>query len=147
MHMFMNTYEHNVDAKGRTVIPSKFREDLGDTFVISVGLDGCAFIYPMDEWINFMKKLQALPNNKAKVRDLIRSFTYYSEELTPDKQGRVVVPKKLREKCNLDGEIIFSGVINKIEVWNKDTFIAKNEPADKEVSIEEIVEDLDGVTF
>lgn len=86
--MFMGQYGHTIDAKGRTVVPVQYRQSLGDTFVITRRLDGCLFLYPLQEWQVFVDKLQALPPDK-KTRKLQRQFLSKAMEVTPDKQGRI----------------------------------------------------------
>ena len=104
--MFMGTYEHGLDAKGRVIIPAKLREDLGESFVVTLGLDGCLFAYPMNEWEGFIEKLKELPGTKE------------ASEL--DKQGRALIPAKLREYAGLAKETVFVGVLSKIEIWSKE---------------------------
>lgn len=124
--MFMGEYNHTVDAKGRIIIPSKFREDLGDEFVITLGLDGCLFAYPYSEWQIFVEKLKTLPGTKE-ARQLQRYFMAGAAACQPDKQGRILIPAKLRESAALDKEIVFVGVLNKIEIWNKDRWDKNNQ--------------------
>ena len=85
--MFMGQYEHTIDTKGRIIIPAKYRNELGDTFVITKGLDGCLFIYPSQEWIDFADKLMGLSSSQN-TRRLQRQFLSKAMEVTTDKQGR-----------------------------------------------------------
>lgn len=124
--MFMGEYIHTIDAKGRIIIPSKFREDLGDEFVITLGLDGCLFAYPYSEWQIFVDKLKTLPGTKE-ARQLQRYFMAGAAACQADKQGRILIPAKLRESAALDKEIVFVGVLNKIEIWNKERWDKNNE--------------------
>ena len=116
---FKGEFNHSIDAKGRVILPSRFREELGEEFVMTVGLDGCLFIYPNDEWEIFAEKLRQLPGTKDG-RRLQRFF--YSNAVTCeiDRQGRVLIPAKLREKAGLEKDIVFIGMDNKIEVWDRD---------------------------
>ncbi|CUH92360.1 division/cell wall cluster transcriptional repressor MraZ [Herbinix luporum] len=123
--MFMGEYIHTVDAKGRVIIPSKFREDLGEEFVITLGLDGCLFAYPNSEWQIFVEKLKTLPGTKD-ARQLQRYFMAGAAACQADKQGRILIPAKLREKAALDKDIVFVGVLNKIEIWNKERWDQNN---------------------
>ena len=117
--MFMGEYNHTIDAKGRIIIPSKFREALGDTFVVTLGLDGCLFVYPNDEWLSFVAELKNLPGNKE-ARQLQRYFMAGAADCEVDKQGRILIPSKLREQAGLDKDVVFVGVLSKIEIWSKE---------------------------
>mgnify|MGYP001233682178 FL=1 len=123
--MFMGEYVHTVDAKGRIIIPSKFREDLGEEFVITQGLDGCLFVYPNSEWQVFVEKLKTLPGTKE-ARQLQRYFMAGAAACQVDKQGRILIPVRLRESAALDKDIVFIGVLNKIEIWNKERWEENN---------------------
>ncbi len=138
--MFMGQYEHTIDVKGRTIIPAKYRESLGSTFVITLGLDGCLFLYPLQEWQSFVDKLQGLPSNQ-KTRKLQRQFLSKAMEVTPDKQGRILIPSVLRGKAGLSKDVVFIGMMNRIEVWDKARLEAEDE--EDEVSLCQIMDELD----
>lgn len=123
--MFMGEFVHTVDAKGRIIIPSKFREDLGEEFVITQGLDGCLFIYSNTEWQIFVEKLKTLPGTKE-ARQLQRYFMAGAAACQADKQGRILIPIRLRDNAALDKDIVFVGVLNKIEIWNKERWENNN---------------------
>ena len=108
--MFIGEYEHNVDAKGRVIMPSKLREDIGDKFIITKGLDGCLFAYSQTEWTNFEEKLKALPLAQKNARNFVRFFLSGAVECEIDKQGRFLIPANLREHATLDKEIVIIGV-------------------------------------
>ena len=117
--MFMGTYEHGLDAKGRVIIPAKLRDNLGESFVVTLGLDGCLFAYPMDEWESFVNKLKELPGTKE-ARKLQRYFFAGLAPCEADKQGRVLIPANLREQAGLSKDVVFVGVLQKIEIWSKE---------------------------
>ena len=117
--MFMGEYNHTIDAKGRIIIPSKFREALGENFVVTLGLDGCLFVYPNEEWLTFVNQLKNLPGNKD-ARQLQRYFMAGAADCEVDKQGRILIPSKLREHASLDKDVVFVGVLSKIEIWSKE---------------------------
>ena len=117
--MFMGEYNHTVDTKGRIIVPSKLREELGEQFVVTVGLDGCLFVYPINEWEVFVEQLKDLPG-QAQGRRLQRYFMSLAAECEIDKQGRFLIPIKLRELVGIDKDVVFAGVINKIELWSKE---------------------------
>ncbi len=119
--MFMGEYNHTIDAKGRIIIPAKFREQLGDEFVITKGMDGCLFVYPNEAWAEFEEKLKALPLTVNKeARKFSRFFLAGATAVEIDKQGRVLIPATLREFAGLSKDVVFAGVLERIEVWDKD---------------------------
>ncbi len=127
--MFMGEFDHSIDAKGRIIIPAKFRENLGENFVITVGLDGCLFAYPNKEWDAFVAKLMTLPGTKE-ARQLQRYFMSMASACETDKQGRILIPAKLRENAALDKDIVLVGVLNKIEIWSKERWDSNNDYGD-----------------
>ena len=118
--MFMGEYNHTIDAKGRLIVPSKFRELLGEEFILTKGLDGGLSIYPMSEWKNLAEKLRALPLNDKNARAFARFFVSGAAACELDKQGRILVPATLREYAHLDKDVILTGNIATIEIWSKD---------------------------
>ncbi|SDG94856.1 MraZ protein [Alteribacillus persepolensis] len=118
--MFMGEYHHNVDDKGRMIVPSRFREGLGASFVITRGMDQCLFIYPMDEWKRLEKKLKSLPFTKKDARAFTRFFFSGAAECELDKQGRISIPSTLRRYAGLTKECVVIGVSARVEVWSKE---------------------------
>lgn len=128
--MFIGEYNHNIDPKGRLIIPSRFRDELKDTFIITRGLDKCLFVYPADEWEKLVKVIRSLPFTKKKNRDFQRFFLSGAIECEIDKQGRVNISNSLINYAALDKECIVVGVNERLEIWSKnewDTFIESNE--------------------
>ena len=117
--MFMGEYNHSIDAKGRLIIPSKFRDMLGDEFVVTKGLEGCLFVFEKYEFESFMDKLNEKSDLEAKVRKIKRFFISGAQEMEPDKQGRMLVPPTLREYAGLKSKVVFAGVGGHIEIWDK----------------------------
>lgn len=117
--MFIGEYQHALDAKNRIIIPAKFREDLGEQFVMTKGLDSCIFVYAMDEWSIFQDKLKSLPITNKNARMFVRFFLSGAVECEWDKQGRVVIPQNLRDYAELEKEVISIGVGNRVEIWSK----------------------------
>ena len=122
MRMFMGEYNHTIDAKGRLIVPSKFRETLGDTFVVTKGLDGCLFVYDNEEWGIFEEKLKSLPITNKEARQFVRFFLAGAAEVEVDKQGRILVPHVLREFAELNKDVVLIGVASRIEIWSKERF-------------------------
>ena len=121
--MFMGEYSHSIDTKGRLIIPAKFRELLGEEFVLTKGLDGCLSIYPMDEWNAFEEKLKALPLTNKSARTFSRFFVAGAASCELDKQGRILVPATLREFAGLEKDVVLTGSLNRIEIWSKAKWI------------------------
>lgn len=124
--MFMGEYKHTIDAKGRLIIPSKFREELGQAFYITRGLDGCLFIFPQDQWKDFEEKLRKLPLIDKNSRKFSRFFLSGASPCELDRQGRILVPSILRDYAKMDKEVIFSGMLDRIEVWSKEKWSMNN---------------------
>ncbi len=120
--MFMGEYSHTIDAKGRLIIPSKFRDTLGEEFVVTKGLDGCLFVYDQTEWAVFEEKLKSLPITNKEARQFVRFFLAGAASVEVDKQGRILVPGVLREFAELQKDITLIGVGSRIEIWNKERF-------------------------
>ncbi len=116
--MLIGEYHQNLDAKGRVNVPSKLRADLGESFVVSKGLDYCAYVYPKPEWERFKEMLATVPSSKR--RQLERFFFSGAVECSIDAQGRVLVPPSIREYADLSKEVVVIGVSDKLEIWDKD---------------------------
>ncbi len=125
--MFMSEYNHTIDAKGRLIIPSKFREVLGEEFVVSKGMDGCLFVYANEDWNAFEQKLTSLPLINKEARQFARFFLAGAAQVELDKQGRILLPASLRQFAGLDKEVVLVGVGSRIEIWSKDKWEAVNE--------------------
>ena len=118
--MFMGEYNHTIDAKGRLIIPARFRELLGEEFILTKGLDGCLSIYPMDAWEAFETKLRALPLTNKNARTFTRFFVAGATNCELDKQGRILGPQTLREFAGLEKEVVLTGNLDRIEIWSKE---------------------------
>lgn len=136
----MGEHQHSIDDKGRLTIPSKFREALGATFIVTRGLDNCLFIYPMSEWSILEQKLKALPLMKSDARAFTRFFFSGATECELDKQGRVNLPKHLCEYAKLDKECMVLGVSSRVEIWSKETWAGYYEQSEQ--TFNEIAEKL-----
>ena len=140
--MFMGEYNHIIDAKGRLIIPARFRELLGEEFILTKGLDGCLSIYPMDAWEAFETKLRALPLTNKNARTFTRFFVAGATNCELDRQGRVLVPQSLREFAGLEKEVVLTGNLNRIEIWSKEKW-SENCNYDDMDSIAESMRDMD----
>ena len=132
-------YQHTLDAKGRLFIPAKLREELGDSFVVTKGLDECLFLYPLDAWKALEEKIRQLPMSKS--RNLQRFFLSAAADVTVDKQGRIVVPPVLRSHAKLVHDVTIIGVLDRAEIWDRQKWDEYNGQLDAG-SIAEAMEDL-----
>ena len=118
--MLSGEFRHSIDIKGRLIVPSKIRMEMGDKIVITRGLDGCLFGYNEKTWDNIMEKLNTLPFTKRDARNFTRFMTSGAITLEFDKQGRINIPNYLNDYANLSKEVVIVGVINRIEIWSSD---------------------------
>lgn len=120
--MLMGEYHNNIDLKGRVVIPSKFREILGEKVVLTRGLDGTLFIYGISDFKDLTDKLVELPFTSINSRNFTRFMLSGAITLEFDKQGRIIIPTYLKEDAKLEKEVVIIGVLNRVEIWAKDTW-------------------------
>lgn len=138
--MLMGEYRHNIDTKGRMIVPSRLREELGEEFVLTRGLDGCLFGYPMSEWQNLESKLNEMPLAKKDARTFVRFFYSAATECELDKQGRINIPSTLRNYAALTKECVVIGVSNRIEIWDEERWQEFSEAAEE--NFDEIAESM-----
>jgi MraZ protein len=138
--LFYGEYQHTIDPKGRVIVPSKFREGLGDKFIITKGLDNCLFAYSSEEWTSLENKLKTLPLTNKDARAFVRFFFAGAAECEVDKQGRILVPQNLREYAGLDKEISIIGVSTRVELWDRNKW--DNYSGDENVSPDSIAEKM-----
>ncbi len=127
--MLMGEYHHNIDEKNRLIIPSKFRYELGEKFIITRGLDGCLFVYPINEWNKIIEKLNTLPFTKKDARAFLRFFLSGATECVFDRQGRVVIQSSLADYAHITKECVIIGVNDRLEIWSReywDKFLTSN---------------------
>lgn len=142
--MLMGEFQHNLDAKGRLFMPAKLREALGDKFVMTKGLDGCLFVYDLEQWQILEAKLNSLPMTRKGARDFNRFFFGGAAEAECDKQGRVLLPSNLREFACLEKNAVIVGVGSRAEIWDAERWQAYNEENAEDVSqLAEQLADLD----
>jgi MraZ protein len=125
--MFLGEFVHTIDDKGRLTIPAKFRADLASGLVITRGLDRCLAIYPMGEWERLAERVSALPITDRRARAFRRLVFASASDAVPDKQGRMLIPPRLREYASLDGEVVVTGLDTYVEVWNPDSWADERE--------------------
>lgn len=122
--MFMGTYNNSIDGKNRMIVPAKHRAQLGDGCIITIGIEGCLCIYSLEDWDKQAEKMGEIPESDLEARKFIRAVFSNAEECTFDKQGRIIIPEKLKEYAHIDKELVTMGVRTKIEVWSKEVWDA-----------------------
>ena len=118
--MFMGEYHHNIDEKGRLIMPAKFRNDLKDKFIITRGLEKCLYVYSLEDWDKLVSKLNTLPLTKKDARIFIRSFFSGAAQIEVDRQGRINITSPLIDHAGLTKECVIIGANDRIEIWSKD---------------------------
>ena len=139
--MLMGEFSHNIDSKGRLIIPAKFREQLGGRVVITRGMDGCLFGYPTSEWQKLEQRLQQLSLTKKNARAFMRFMYAAATECEFDKQGRVNIPENLRRHAGLTKNCVVVGVASRFEIWDENRWAKYTK--ETESSVDSIAEDLD----
>jgi MraZ protein len=115
--MFLGEYNHTIDDKGRLTIPAKFRGELAAGLVVTRGFDQNLMIFPLDEWQDMAERIISRPLGDEDVRSFRRRIFSGAIDLSPDRQGRIVLPTYLREFAAIDGEVVVAGMYNYVEVW------------------------------
>ena len=138
--MFIGEYSHNLDAKGRIIIPSKLRNELHSSFILTRGLDNCLTIYSLEQWEKIFIEINKLPTTKKDTRQYIRVLTSSACECTLDNQGRILIPTNLAEPLGIKKEVTIIGANDHIEIWDKKTWDEYIDEADK--SFEDVAENL-----
>lgn len=138
--MFIGEYYHNLDAKGRIIIPAKFRDELNGTFILTRGLDGCLTIYSTEKWEKIFEEINKLPETRKATRQYIRMLTANACECTLDNQGRILIPSNLSNSVNITKECVVVGANSHVEIWDKGTWTAYMDDASE--NFEDIAESL-----
>ena len=138
--MFIGEYYHNLDAKGRIIIPAQYRDELNGTFILTRGLDGCLTIYSTEKWEKIFEEINKLPETKKATRQYIRMLTANACECTLDNQGRILIPANLSGSVNITKECVVVGANSHVEIWDKATWNAYMDDASE--NFEDIAESL-----
>ncbi|WP_294402046.1 division/cell wall cluster transcriptional repressor MraZ [uncultured Clostridium sp.] len=125
--MFIGEYQHSLDAKNRIIVPAKLREGLGSKFVITKGLDGCLYAYPLEEWKVLEDKLKTLPLTNKDARTFVRFFFSGACEVELDKQFRGLIPQNLKEYAKIEKDIVSIGVLSRVEIWSREMWDKYND--------------------
>ena len=118
--MFIGEYSHSLDSKNRMIVPAKLREELGERFVVTKGLDGCLYVYPISEWKVLEEKLKKLPLTNKDARAFVRFFFSGACEVELDKQFRGLIPQNLKEYAKIEKDIVSIGVLSRVEIWSRE---------------------------
>ena len=138
--MFIGEYQHSFDAKGRLIMPAKFRAQLGESCIATRGMDRCLFVFPLDEWGVLDQKLRKLPLTKTDARNFSRFIYSGATECELDMQGRILIPPSLRTYAGLNREVVIIGVSSRMEIWAKELWV--NYYAPLEESFDDMVSKL-----
>lgn len=133
--MFFGSYEYNIDDKGRIVIPSKMRQDIGEKLYLLKGFDGCISIYKEEDFHKFIENVRALPYEKSKVRAFLRMILSSAVELNVDRQWRLLIPRNTLNEYHIESKVMIIGQIDHIEIWNLDSWNAYKADKDQEFEI------------
>jgi MraZ protein len=141
--LFMGEYQHSLDEKSRLIIPARFRDDLGEKFVLTRGLDRSLFLYPLSEWKTIEEKMKTLSTTQADARAFVRLFFSGAVECEPDKQGRISIPPHLREHAGIQRDLYILGVSTRIEIWAREVWEEYAKKAEE--SYETLAEKIIGI--
>lgn len=138
--MLLGEYNHSLDTKGRVSVPSKLRMDLGESFIVTKGLDNCLFVYSKEEWLTFETKLKTLPLTNTNARNFVRFFFSGATECEIDKQGRINIPQNLREYASITKDVTIVGVGTRAEIWDRDKWNVYN--SDENLNVDDIASQM-----
>ena len=138
--MLLGEYNHSLDTKGRVSVPSKLRMDLGESFIVTKGLDNCLFVYSKEEWLTFETKLKTLPLTNTNARNFVRFFFSGATECEIDKQGRINIRQNLREYASIIKDVTIVGVGTRAEIWDRDKWNVYN--SDENLNVDEIASQM-----
>lgn len=136
----MGEFAHNIDAKGRLIVPAKFRNELGSSMIVTRGLDGCLTLYTSEAWDEIYNKLKLLPSTKKEVRMYVRVLTAKASDVELDNQGRILIPSALIKEANIQKECMIVGAGSKVEIWSREKWEEYYENAS--VEFEDIAESI-----
>lgn len=140
--MLIGEYTHSLDPKGRVFMPARFREELGEKFIVSRGIGKCLFVFSVEVWTEFTAKLKTIPLTDQKAQVFLRMLFASASECEVDKQGRVLLPQRLRDYAHLEKEVSVIGVMSRVELWAREEWEAYNEASqeDYEQTLEKLAE-------
>jgi MraZ protein len=140
--MFLGEFQHSLDAKGRVILPAKFRDQLADGAFVAKGNDGCLFVYTAEEFEAVAADVREKSKLDATRRQAARSFFAGAAEIVPDKQGRVAIPQSLREYARLERDVVVAGVFSRIEIWDSARWRELERQGDEALTSDETLTDF-----
>lgn len=140
--MFLGEHQHSLDAKGRVILPARFRDQLEGGAVMAKALDGCLAVYPLEEFARVAQKLREARERGSRERQAARTFFTGAVEIAPDRQGRVAIPQHLRDYAALDRDVIVAGVFDHIEIWDAQRFRERDREGTASISEGEGIHDF-----
>ena len=143
LSMLVGSYNHKLDSKGRTVLPARFRGELGSSIVATIGIDRCIALYPVSRWEELILKLKDLSSFKKKTRDFRRVLLSMATELEIDGSGRILIPSGLREYAVIDQEVTLIGLEDHLEIW--DSIRWEEQCSGVLMDFSDLAEDLEGI--
>ena len=138
--MFKGEYSHTIDPKGRVIVPVKLREELGDSFVVTKGLDGCLWMFDSNEWGKVEEEIRQMPFTLKEARMLSRFLVAGAFDAEVDKQGRILLPANLREYADLQKDVILAGVGSRVELWSKERYESASDFGGMDEMAEKLIE-------
>lgn len=138
--MLKGEYSHTIDDKGRIIVPVKLREELGDNFVVTKGLDGCLWMFDSEQWEKVEAEIQAMPFTLMEARKLARFIIAGAYDAEPDKQGRMLIPQALRDYADIKKDVVLAGVGSRVEVWAKERYDDATDFGDMDQMAEKLIE-------
>ncbi len=129
--MFLGSFSHTLDDKGRLTIPAKYRPELAAGVIVTRGLDRNLVIYPADEWQRLAERIRALPYTDKGARDFRRLVFALATDAVPDKQGRILIPNELRDYAGIDADVVVAGMDSYIEVWSPSAWQSVRQAAEQ----------------
>lgn len=138
--MFKGEYNHTIDPKGRIIVPAKLRDELGETFVVTKGLDGCLWMFDNAQWETVEEEIKKMPFTLKEARAISRFIIAGACDVETDKQGRMLLPSNLREYGDLTKDVVFAGVGSRVEIWSKDRYDNASNFEDMDAMAEKLIE-------
>jgi MraZ protein len=143
--MFIGEYRHTIDTKGRVMMPAKFREELGLSFYVTKGMDGCLFVYSELEWQKMDAKITSLQLSRKEARGFSRLFYAGAMNTSLDRQGRVLIPQNLRDYSGIEKDVVIIGVSDRIEIWSQEKWDIYND--EEFLNYETLTEKMEDLNF
>jgi MraZ protein len=140
--MFLGEFQHSLDAKGRVILPAKFREQLADGAVVTRGRGGCLAVYPLDEFEAVAREVRESSKRGAVELNAARAFFGGAVDVVPDKQGRVPIPQNLRDFARLSQQVVVVGVYSRVEIWDREQWLQLDQAGESALTTSDALADF-----